>query len=117
MKLELFKKLIKQSIKEAIREEIPLVLMEFQQRSNPLINENIETIKYNSDDVLAVRTNLKNKMSNMFGLDESINRGHSGMELQHNDEQPTNANPFLSFIQDAANNMTPQERAGLKNLG
>lgn len=112
MKLELFKKLIKQSIKEAIREEIPLVLMEFQQRSNPLINENIETIKYNSDDALAVRTNLKNKMSNMFGLEESIQP-----QLQHTDEQPTNANPFLSFIQDAANNMTPQERAGLKNLG
>lgn len=115
MKTDLFKKLIKQSIKEAMREELPLILMEYQQRSAPLIKENIETIKYNSDDVLTVRTDLKNKMSNLFGLEESINRGHSGMELQHNDEQ--NTNPFLSFIQDAANNMTPQERAGLKNLG
>jgi hypothetical protein len=26
-------------------------------------------------------------------------------------------NPYLNFITDAAANMTPQEKAGLKNLG
>jgi hypothetical protein len=30
---------------------------------------------------------------------------------------PTSDNPFMAFIEDAANNMTAQDVSGLRNLG
>lgn len=111
MKSELFKKLIKQCVKEAMREELPLVLLEYQQRSTPVITENIKPLfqnQNNNEEIKEIRNNMKNKMSDLFGL-----------QKQHN-EQPIetleeNKNPYLSFIVDAAQNLTPQERSGLSH--
>ena len=50
-------------------------------------------------------------MGSMFGFEESQTQSPT-LKVDVNSE-----NPYLSFIADAANNMTPQERAGLKNLG
>jgi len=112
MKSEIFKKLIKQCIKEAIREELPLVLMEYQQRSTSTINENTKPLLQNQDtyeEIREVRSNMKNKMSELFGLPEpqplTTNTG----------EMEVNGNPYLSFIADSAKNLSPQELAGLKN--
>ena len=60
---------------------------------------------------MSVRTNLREKMGSMFGFEESQTQSPT-LKVDVNSE-----NPYLSFIADAANNMTPQERAGLKNLG
>ena len=110
MKVDLFKKLIKEAVAEAVREELTHI---FNEQTFPKVNQIQEnkTLNFTSNDVMAVRTNLREKMGNMFGFEESQSQS-SSLKVDTNSD-----NPYLSFIADAANNMTPQERAGLKNLG
>jgi hypothetical protein len=110
MKIDLFKKLIKEAVAEAVREELTYI---FEQQISPKSNQIQEnkTFNFTSNDVMSVRTNLREKMGSMFGFGESQSQS-STLKVDVNSE-----NPYLSFIADAANNMTPQERAGLKNLG
>lgn len=105
MKSELFKKLIKQCVKEAMREELPIVLLEYQQRQKSNLNE----ITFTSDSVLpqTVKKDIANKMLNLFEDTPAPTVNNVETEVK---------NPYLAFIQDAANNMSPQERSGLKNL-
>jgi len=113
MKVDLFKKLIKEAVAEAVREELNTIFNEVQ-KPKP-IQEN-QTLNFTSNDVMTVRTNIREKMGSMFGFDQNLNMNEnsSNSTLQVD----TNAdNPYLSFIADSAATMTPQERAGLKNLG
>jgi hypothetical protein len=113
MKADLFKKLIKQCVKEAMREELPLVLLEYQQRSTkstPIITEEMKPLfQSNPEEIREVRSTMKNKMSELFGLPEP-----QQLTTTNNVE---NENPYLTFIADSAKNLTPQELAGLKNYG
>ena len=107
MKIDLFKKLIKEAVAEAVREELTNILSEQQikPKLNPLQEQNLN---FTSNDVMTTRTNIREKMGNMFGFEEP----QSQLKVDNNSE-----NPYLAFIADAASNMTPQERSGLKNLG
>jgi hypothetical protein len=107
MKIDLFKKLIKEAVAEAVREELTNILGEQQikPKLNPLQEQNLN---FTSNDVMTTRTNIREKMGNMFGFEEP----QSQLKVDNNSE-----NPYLAFIADAASNMTPQERSGLKNLG
>lgn len=69
MNVKQLKQLLKESVREVIREELPVLLLENQVRVQKL-NESIElksnthvepwnTIKKNSNDVMPVKTNLK----------------------------------------------------------
>jgi len=115
MKAEIFKKIIKQCVKEAMREELPLVLLEYQQRSTPVITEEMKPLfqnQGNPEEIREIRGAMKNKMSELFGLPKQSEL--NGFEI----EQPIESdNPYAAFILDSAKNMTPQERAGLSNLG
>jgi hypothetical protein len=115
MKVDLFKKLIKEAVAEAVREELNNILNEqFVQPKVNQIQEN-RTLNFTSNDVLATRTQIREKMGSMFGFNQpSINENVSTNSLQVDNNAD---NPFLAFIADAGANMTPQERAGLKNLG
>jgi hypothetical protein len=113
MKVDLFKKLIKEAVAEAVREELNTIFSETL-KQKPI--QESQTLNFTSNDVMNVRTNIREKMSSMFGFDQNSNingnSSNSTLQVDNNAE-----NPFLSFIADAAANMTPQERAGLKNLG
>jgi hypothetical protein len=113
MKVDLFKKLIKEAVAEAVREELNTIFNEVQ-KPKP-IQEN-QTLNFTSNDVMTVRTNIREKMGSMFGFDQNLNMNenssNSTLQVDTNAE-----NPYLSFIADSAATMTPQERAGLKNLG
>jgi hypothetical protein len=111
MKVDLFKKLIKEAVAEAVREELNTI---FSETPKPKPIQESQTLNFTSDDVMTVRTNIREKMGNMFGFDQNLNGNSSNNTLTVDDNAE---NPFLSFIADAAANMTPQERAGLKNLG
>lgn len=112
MKVDLFKKLIKEAVAEAVRDELNVIFNEMQNSNH--LQEN-KTLNFTSDDVMAVRTNVREKMGNMFGFNPSnMNNNSSNNNLQIDNNSN---NPYLSFITDAAMNMTPQERSGLKNLG
>ena len=107
MKIDLFKKLIKEAVAEAVREELSNILSE--QQVKPKLNHLQEqNFNFTSNDVMTTRTNIREKMSSMFGFEEP----QSQLKVDNNSE-----NPYLAFIADAASNMTPQERSGLKNLG
>lgn len=115
MKISVFKRLIKEAVVEALYEEAPAIINEVlkhQSRNQLMENRNIN---FSSNDVVSlnkdVRKQLTEKMGNMMGYNVSSN---SNVELQPVTEE--NSNPFLSFIMDAAQNMTPQDKAGLKNL-
>lgn len=116
MNAQLFKKLIKQCVKEAMREELPLVLMEYQQRKPavPVITEDMKPLfMQDPEETTTVRNELKNKMANLFGLDEPKPQSIPGIV----NEEQTASNPYLSFIADSAKNMSPQDLAGLRNMG
>ncbi len=113
MNAEQFKKVIKQCIKEAIREELPLVLMEYQQRptSAPVITENMKPLFMQDDnEVKAVRSQIKNKMSDLFGMEQQPKQ-------QAVDTAEEGGNPYLSLLAETANNMSAQDIAGLRNMG
>ena len=107
MKIDLFKKLIKEAVAEAVREELSNILSE--QQVKPKLNHLQEqNLNFTSNDVMTTRTNIREKMGNMFGFEEP----QSQLKVDNNSE-----NPYLAFLADSAANMTPQERSGLKNLG
>lgn len=109
MKIDLFKKLIKEAVAEAVREELTNILGE--QQTKPKVNSLQEqNLNFTSNDVMTTRTNIREKMGSMFGFEEPTN--NSTLKIDNSAE-----NPYLAFLADSAANMTPQERAGLKNLG
>ena len=119
MNIKVFKKLIKEAVTEAIYEELPNILNEVLSKQNKQhINES-RTISFTSADVNplagSVRESLMAKMGAEFGFQQP----------QRNDLKVIDAvdpstgekvNPYLAFINDAANNMTAHDRSGLRNL-
>ena len=107
MNAKVFKNLIKEAVREAVREEIGILLLDQTKQS---LSES-KTISFTSNDIPVngeAKTALRSKMGAMFGYDQP----QSSLQVD-----PASDNPFAAFIQDSAVNMTPQERAGLKNLG
>jgi hypothetical protein len=114
MKVQAFKKIIKEAVAEAVREELQEI---FSQKTVPSPLREMKTISFDSNDLTGVadiRAQLHNKMGNMFG-----------MQPQYNDLKVIDAvdestgekiNPFAAFIQDADNNMSAQDRSGLRQL-
>jgi hypothetical protein len=114
MKVELFKKLIKEAVAEAVREELNNILNESY--SQPKLNQiqETKTLSFTSEDVNTTRSQIRERMGSMFGFNQnqSTMNSNSNLTVDNNSD-----NPFLAFIADAGANMTPQERAGLQNLG
>jgi hypothetical protein len=118
MNIKLFKKLIKEAVTEAIYEELPELIEEALIRHNKksqLTESRVMNFTSNSVPLAGdVRNQLASKMGAQFGFQQPVN------ELKVIDSVDDNTgekvNPFLAFINDSANNMTPQERAGLKRL-
>jgi hypothetical protein len=94
MKIDVFKKLIKESVREVLREE----LSSFTQQQP--IQEN-KTISFNSQDVdmFAYRKNLANMM---------------GLETPQSQQIKSTGNPYLDIIAETAATMSPQEKAQMR---
>jgi hypothetical protein len=99
MKVDVFKKLIKECIREVLREEISQI------KSNP-IQENRD-ISFTSQDVdmVAYRQNL----ANMMGLQSPI---QSSQPMATSVK--STGNPYLDIIAETASTMTPQEMAQMR---
>jgi hypothetical protein len=113
MNVKTFKKLIKEAVAEAVREELHAILNE-NNPTNPL--QESKTFNFTSNDVPTVgdvRSQLRNKMGSMFGFEQPV-VSNNGVPLV---VDSTNENPFANFIMDAALSMTAQDKAGLSNLG
>ena len=125
MNTKAFKRLIKEAVIDAIHEELPFILEEHMAKQEKKALRENKTFSYTSNDIMPgnsdIRSSLRTKMGDMFGL-PSQPQYQSSIPLEvirdkvdENTGEPVN--PYLAFLADSAANMTPQERAGLKNLG
>ena len=116
MNAKLFKQLIKEAVREAVREEIGVLLLEQKKQE---LNES-KTISFTSNDVPVganAKSALRSKMGTMFGYD--VPQSQSQLKVIDAVDESTGerVNPFAAFIADAAANMSPMDRQGLRNLG
>ena len=98
MKVDVFKKLIKEAVREVLREELS------QAKPTP-IQEN-RTMSFTTQDVdmVAYRQNLAASM----GLTSPTQQIHSKSQVA------STGNPYLDIIAETAANMTPQDMAAMR---
>jgi hypothetical protein len=119
MNVKLFKKLIKEAVAEAIYEELPEILNEvLAQQSKQPLREN-KSFNFTSADVAPlsgdVRSSLMAKMGAEFGFQQPQRTDLKVIDAV-DESTGEKVNPYLAFIADAANNMTPMDKSGLRNL-
>ena len=119
MNVKLFKKLIREAVIEALHEELPNIINETLARQDKQsINEN-RTLNFTSADVNPlpgdVRSSLMARMGAEFGFQQPQ---RSDLKVIDAVDESTGekVNPYLNFIADAAANMSPMDRSGLRQL-
>lgn len=110
MNAKQFKQLIKECVREAVREELVEL---FSQPKKKMVKENLS---YSTDDINNFRGTLAQKMQSDFGLP---NKQKSDYQLKTAPlpKQVVEDNPLAAFIADAAANMTAEDLIGIRNLG
>jgi hypothetical protein len=118
MNTKAFKRLIKEAVIDAIHEELPYILEEHMAKQEKKTLREGRTMSYTSADVMPgnpdVRASLRSKMGEAFGFQQP----QSSLKVIDAVDEATGekVNPFAAFIADAAANMTPMDRQGLRNL-
>jgi hypothetical protein len=110
MEAKQFKSLIKEAVREAVREELGLMLLEqlksgVTPQTQPLTEG--RSMSFDSGDVHSVgmRSQMGNKMAEMFGMPA----GTAAKPQSQLKVDPTSDNPFAAFINDTAANLTRSE--------
>jgi hypothetical protein len=118
MNTKVFKKLIKEAVIDAIHEELPYILEEHMIKQEKKALREGKAISYTSADVIPgnpdVRSSLRSKMGEAFGFQQQ----HPQLKVIDAVDESTGerVNPFAAFIADAAANMSPMDKQGLRNL-
>lgn len=119
MNIKLFKKLIREAVIEALHEELPEIINETLAKQNKQTLRENKSFNFTSADVPShppgnVRESLMAKMGAEFGFQPQRN----DLKVIDAVDESTGekVNPYLAFINDAAANMTPMDRSGLRNL-
>lgn len=119
MNIKLFKKLIKEAVTEAIYEELPEILNEVLVKQNKQTLREGKTMNFTSADVAPlsgdVRSSLMAKMGAEFGFQQPQRNDLKVIDAV-DESTGEKVNPYLAFINDAANNMSPMDRSGLRQL-
>jgi hypothetical protein len=119
MNVKLFKKLIKEAVTEAIYEELPDIINEALAKQNKQTLREGKIMSFTSADVAPlagdVRESLMAKMGAEFGFQQPQRNDLKVIDAV-DDNTGERINPYLAFINDAANNMTAQDRSGLRQL-
>ena len=118
MNTKLFKKLIKEAVIDAIHEELPYLLEEHMVKQEKKALREGKTMSFTSADIMPgnpdVRASLRSKMGEAFGFQPAA---PSLKVIDAVDESTgEKVNPFAAFIADAAANMSPMDRQGLRQL-
>jgi hypothetical protein len=118
MNVKLFKKLIKEAVTEAIYEELPDIINEALAKQNKQPLRENKSFNFTSADIVPlpgdVRSSLMAKMGAEFGFQQPTPQ----LKVIDAVDETTGekVNPYLAFIADAANNMSPMDRSGLRQL-
>ena len=118
MNIKVFKKLIKEAVIDAIHEELPYILEEHMAKQEKKALREGKTMSFTSTDVMPgnpdVRASLRSKMGEAFGFQPAA---PSLKVIDAVDESTgEKVNPFAAFIADAAANMSPMDKQGLRQL-
>lgn len=98
-----FKQLIKEAVREVLKEELGTL-----QNSSP-INENLSFTTDDVHSVAAYRNQLKRQMDERFGIKPNLETQPDGIKVPK-------GNNFDAFLLDSAANMNPHEFRSLSNL-
>ena len=118
MNIKVFKKLIKEAVVDAIHEELPYILEEHMAKQEKKALRENRTMSFTSADVMPgnpdVKSSLRSKMGEAFGFQQPQQQ----LKVIDAVDETTGerVNPFAAFIADAAANMTPMDRSGLRQL-
>lgn len=119
MNVKLFKRLIKEAVTEAIYEELPDIINEVLAKQNKQPLRENKTFNFNSADVAPlsgdVRSSLMAKMGAEFGFQQPQRNDLKVIDAV-DESTGEKVNPYLAFINDAAANMSPMDRSGLRQL-
>ncbi len=120
MNTKTFKKLIKEAVVDAIHEELPYILEEHMARQEKKALRENKTLNFTSANVPSTVSNVRNQLATQMGEVFGFSQPSATNSLKVIDavDESTGekVNPYLAFIEDAANNMTPMDRQGLRNL-
>jgi hypothetical protein len=120
MNIKVFKKLIKEAVTEAIYEELPDLIEEALAKHNKQpLNEN-RTMSFTSADIAPLSGDVRSSLIAKMGAEFGFQQPHRNDLKVIDAVDPSTGdkvNPYLAFISDAAANMTPQDKSGLRNLG
>jgi hypothetical protein len=118
MNTKAFKRLIKEAVIDAIHEELPYILEEHMAKQEKKALRENRTMSFTSADVMPgspdVKSSLRSKMGEAFGFQQPQQQ----LKVIDAVDETTGerVNPFAAFIADAAANMTPMDKSGLRNL-
>jgi hypothetical protein len=102
MKVDVFKKLIKESVREVLREELANL------QPQPIQENKVVSFTSQDVDMVAYRKNL----ANMMGL-QAPSMQSTGYQSPVSKTSST-GNPYLDIIAETAATMTPQEMAQMR---
>jgi hypothetical protein len=114
MKVQAFKQIIKEAVAEAVREELAEILSS----QKPSLNES-KTATFTSNNIVGVgdiRAQLRTQMGEAFGYSQQSVTNQLKVIDAVDPSTGEKVNPYLAFINDAANNMTAHDRSGLRQL-
>jgi hypothetical protein len=117
MNVKLFKKLIKEAVAEAIYEELPEILNEVLSQNKQPLRED-KTFNFTSADVMPLSGDVRSSLMAKMGAEFGFQPPQPALKVIDAVDESTGekVNPYLNFIADAANNMTPMDRSGLRQL-
>lgn len=118
MNVKLFKKLIKEAVAEAIYEELPEILNEVLANQNKQPLRENKTFNFTSEDTVPLSGDVRNSLMAKMGAEFGFQQPQPTLKVIDAVDESTGekVNPYLAFIADAANNMTPMDRSGLRQL-
>jgi hypothetical protein len=118
MNVKLFKKLIKEAVTEAIYEELPDIINEALAKQNKQPLRENKSFNFTSADVAPLPGDVRSSLMAKMGAEFGFQQPQKTLKVIDAVDESTGekVNPYLAFIADAADNMTPMDKSGLRNL-
>jgi hypothetical protein len=118
MNVKLFKKLIKEAVTEAIYEELPDIINEALAKQNKQPLREGKTFNFTSADAAPLSGDVRNSLMAKMGAEFGFQQPQPALKVIDAVDESTGekVNPYLNFIADAAANMSPMDKSGLRNL-
>ena len=118
MNVKLFKKLIKEAVAEAIYEELPDIIAEVLAKQNKQQLRENKSFNFTSADAQQLPGDVRSSLMAKMGADFGFQQPQQALKVidEVNESTGEKVNPYLAFINDAAANMTPMDRSGLRQL-